>query len=75
MRFIQGTWYESLRQKFKDARRNEKQNAQVIAMKEKYGGAHSRPRSVDSSTITELPKAKKNRVSQKLVSRMKIGLY
>jgi hypothetical protein len=57
--FIQGTWYESMRQKFKDSRRKEKENIQVKTMKEKYGSTQQKQKqAVDPMAFVELPRAK-----------------
>lgn len=63
MYLCQGTWYESLRQKFKDVRRKETGHEQMKAMKEKYGGIQRKQVRNVASSLDALPRTKVPRVS------------
>jgi len=59
----QHTWFESLRQKLKDNRRNLVDDDQVHQMKAKYGGRCQFRRKADPLELNETPRAKTTRVS------------
>lgn len=73
---LQSTWLESLKQKFKDARRPLTSDATVQLMKEKHGRKGvKRPRD-DEVEVTECPRYKRSKVctESKVMSHRSVPL-
>ena len=60
---MQGTWMESLRQKFRDVRRPMVNNEKVKAMKRKYGFIKSSPSSATSREQEDCPSSAKRNLT------------